>query len=135
MTTIVESWLHRYDPPVRTLAQELRGLVRSALPECEEGLRPGWGLIGYRTRVGSRGRYLGFVAPLEDSVLLGFEWGTLLDDPDRLLTPRGSQVSVYKAIPGTPYPADRLAELICQSAALAEMPSELRRQQLVRRQA
>lgn len=135
MTTIVESWLHRYDEPVRQLANELRTLVRAAIPGCEEALRPGWGLIGYRTKPGSGGRYLGFVSPRADCVFLGFEWGTLLDDEQGLLEPRGSQVSIYRAVPGEPYPAERLAELIRQAAALVEMPPEMRRQQLARRQA
>lgn len=135
MTTIVESWLHRYDEPVRQLANELRMLVRTALPGCEEALRPGWGLIGYRTRTGSHGRYVGFVAPLEDCVFLGFEWGMLLDDGDQLLEPRGGQVSVYRAVPGEPFPVERLSDLLRQAAVLAEMPAEMRSQQLVRREA
>lgn len=127
---VLDSWLLRFDPEVRELVHALRTVVRETLPESEEGLRPGWGLIGYRTRAGSRGRYLGFVSPQDDCALLGLEWGTLIDDPSRLLAPRGNQVAVYRGRPGERLPTEELAILLRQAATLAELPSGLRRDRL-----
>ncbi len=67
----------------------LRGLIRDALPEVEEAARPGWHAIGYRHP--DQG-YLCGIFPHDDAVKLGFEFGMLLPDPDRLLSGDGKQL-------------------------------------------
>lgn len=80
-----EVLLDAYPEPIRAAAELLRVAVRRAVPDAIEAVRPGWKLIGYRVPAGRRAPYFGFVAPEPGHVHLGFEYGALLDDPDRVL--------------------------------------------------
>jgi hypothetical protein len=57
-----------------------------------EAVYTGWKLIGYRVKEGKRDAYFCFVAPLPDHVVLGFEYGVQLYDPDQRLEGNGTQV-------------------------------------------
>lgn len=74
-----------YPPDRRDAVEALRALVRRAVPEAVEAVRPGWRLIGYDVPVGRRTRYFAFVWPEPEHVHLGFEHGIFLRDPDRIL--------------------------------------------------
>lgn len=87
-----EEYLARFEPHLRELANRLRALVRKTLPNVEELVYPGWNLIGYRLPVGKRSVYLGFISSDADHVHLGFEYGILLPDPQKLLQGQGTQV-------------------------------------------
>ncbi len=84
-----EALLADYPPPMRAIAERLRGIVRQVMPEAIERVRPGWRLIGYDVPVGRRTVYFCYVAPEYEHVHLGFEWGILMDDPHQLLIGRG----------------------------------------------
>ena len=58
----------------------------------DEAVYTGWHLIGYRVREGRRSRYFCFVAPFEDRIGLGFEYGVLLTNDAGLLEGGGTQV-------------------------------------------
>lgn len=87
-----EAFLAPYHPAVQAAAHELRTLIKATVPEAIEAVRVGWTLIGYRIPHGKKAPYFGFVAPLVDRAVLGFEFGYLLDDPEGLLSGNGSQV-------------------------------------------
>jgi hypothetical protein len=70
-----EDILPTFPPEVRQLAEELRSLVKQAVQEALEAVYPGWRLIGYRVPIGKRSSYFGFIAPFDDKVFLGFEYG------------------------------------------------------------
>lgn len=80
-----EILLTGFPNPIRLAAERLRRIVRDAVPDAQEAVRPGWRLIGYRVPAGRKLRYFGFIAPEQVHVHLGFEYGHLLDDPDGLL--------------------------------------------------
>ena len=80
-----EALLADHSPEHRAIANALRRLVRDAVPDAIERVRPGWGLIGYDVPFGRRTRYFAFVWVEPEHVHLGFEHGVLMDDPQGLL--------------------------------------------------
>jgi hypothetical protein len=84
-----EALLAAYPPGHQDVANALRRLVKRAVPNAIERVRPGWGLIGYDVPAGRRTRYFAFIWPEPDHVHLGFEHGVLMDDPHGLLQGAG----------------------------------------------
>ena len=87
-------FLEHYPPRVAEHAQELRRVVRRAVPASIERLRPGWKLIGYDLPVTRHGTYFAWVWPQIEHVHVGWEVGTLMDDPRGLL--QGAQLNLKK---------------------------------------
>lgn len=109
-------------PEIRDIAGRLRAVVAEAVPEAIERVRTGWRLIGYDVPVGRGTRYFAFVAPEPKHVHLGFEVGTLMTDPDRLL--QGAHLDLKKVRfvtyePGDPIPTDALVRYTREAADLA----------------
>jgi hypothetical protein len=85
-----EALLAGYPPPMRAIARHLRVVVRRAVPDAVERVRPGWRLIGYDVPNGPRRlTYFCYVAPEVEHVHLGFEYGVFMSDPDGVLLGRG----------------------------------------------
>jgi hypothetical protein len=85
-----EAFLAGYPPPMRSIAERLRAVIRRAVPDAVERVRPGWRLIGYDVPAGPRRRsYFCYVAPEFEHVHLGFEYGVFMADPDRVLLGEG----------------------------------------------
>jgi hypothetical protein len=84
-----EALLHDFPAPMQAIAQRLRAIVKRAEPDAIERVRPGWRLIGYDLPVGRKAIYFAYVAPENEHVHLGFEWGILMDDPDGRLLGQG----------------------------------------------
>ncbi len=80
-----ELLLGGYPEPMIELAEELRRIVRQAVPEAIEAVRPGWRLIGYDLAVGRRTSFFAWIMPEAHHVHLGFPKGVLLADPRRVL--------------------------------------------------
>jgi hypothetical protein len=125
-----------YPDEIREQAESLRKLVRRAVPDVIERVRPGWRLIGYDVPVGRRTRYFAYVAPEYQHVHLGFEHGTLMTDPDGLLM--GAHLRLRKVryltyLPGQPIPGGAVLRLIRQAASIAAMPLSERSAMLVTR--
>ena len=78
-----------HSPEHRAIANRLRELVLDAVPEAIEGVRPGWGLIGYDVPFGRRTRYFAFIWAEPEHVHLGFEQGVLMADPHGRLEGQG----------------------------------------------
>jgi hypothetical protein len=119
-----ELFLEAYPPAIRDVAERLCAVVRQAVPDAIERVRPGWRLIGYDVPVGRRTRYFAFVAPEVEHVHLGFEYGVWMTDPDNLL--RGAHLNLRKVRfvtyePGDPIPEPALVEYIREAARLATM--------------
>src|SRR5262245_35465756 len=60
-----EEILADHAPPVRELAETLRGIVRAEVPEASEAGYPGWHGFGYRH---PRAGYFGVIFPYADTV-------------------------------------------------------------------
>jgi hypothetical protein len=119
-----ELFLEGYAPPIRAVAERLRAVVRRAVPDAVERVRPGWRLIGYDVAVGKRTRYFAFVAPEPEHVHLGFEYGAWMADPHHLLL--GDHLNLRKVRfvtyrPGDVIPWAKLVAYVRDAATLAEV--------------
>ena len=84
-----EALLEDFAPHLRAIAQRLRQVVRGAVPDAVERVRPGWQLIGYDVPVGRRGVYFAWIWLQPEHVHLGFQQGWAMRDPRSLLNGRG----------------------------------------------
>lgn len=129
-----EALLADHSPEHRALANALRDIVRRAVPDAIERVRPGWGLIGYDVPVGRRTRYFAWIWPEPEHVHLGFEHGVLMDDPQRLLKGRGVTKKVrwltFQHLDEIPSEAPDLVREAVRVATMSRMERELRRMDL-----
>jgi hypothetical protein len=117
-------FLADYPAPIRRGAARLRELVRRAVPDAIEGVRPGWRLIGYDVPAGRRTRYFAFVLPEPVHVHLGFEYGAWMLDPEGVL--QGAHLRLRKVrfltfSPGDPIDASLVLDLTREAARVALM--------------
>jgi hypothetical protein len=87
-----DEFVENYPPPLRDLANLLRALVKETVPETNEAVNAGWGLLAYRIPIGKREAYWGWIGADGDHAHLGFEYGILLNDSGQLLEGEGTQV-------------------------------------------
>jgi hypothetical protein len=87
-----EEFLSTFPPEIQELANELRSLVKETIPNVKEAVYTGWKLIGYRVKKGRRDAYFCFIAPFPNRIMLGFEYGIQLFDPNLQLEGDGTQV-------------------------------------------
>ncbi len=124
-----ELFLESYPDGIREQAERLRALMRQVVPDAIERVRLGWRLIGYDLLVGRRRTYFAWVAPEPIHVHIGFQVGTLMRDPDRLL--RGARLHLRKVRyltfkAGEPIPEDTVLEFIAEAARVAALSREER---------
>ena len=120
-----DAFLEAYPRGIRAGANELRAVVRRAVPDAIERVRTGWRLIGYEVPVGRRTRYFAWVAPEPVHFHLGFEFGIFMADPDCML--EGAHLRLRKVryltfTAGQALPHAALVELTREAARLAAMP-------------
>jgi hypothetical protein len=84
-----EALLEDFAPHLQAIAQRLREIVTTTLPDAVERVRPGWQLIGYDVPVGRRSVYFAWVWLQPEHVHLGFQHGWAMRDPRGLLQGRG----------------------------------------------
>jgi hypothetical protein len=118
-----EALLEDFPPPMQTIANRLREIVKEAIPQAIERVRPGWRLIGYDLPIGRRAVYFAYVAPEDQHVHLGFEHGWAMRDPHALLVGVGvtKQVRWLTFLEGDPIPDELCRELILEGARVATM--------------
>lgn len=80
MSDAVHDFLADSAPDVRTLALEIRALVRRLVPDAQEDVRPGWRSIGY-SHDGTLKSSVCAIIPHRAHVNVQFLQGTELDDP------------------------------------------------------
>jgi hypothetical protein len=112
-----EHILTGHTPEVRQLCEALRSLVRAEVPEAIEVAYPSWHGIGYHH---PQSGYFCAIFPMNDMVKLGFEWGVLLADPERLLTGNGKQVRYLNILNQTDVRAEAIRQFL--QAALGLPP-------------
>jgi hypothetical protein len=132
-----EALLDAFPEPMRDIADRLRRIVRRAVPDSIEAVRPGWRLIGYDVAAGRRSAYFAYVAPERGHVHLGFEHGVLMDDPAGLLIGRGvtRRVRWLTFVPGDELDAAALEALVREAARVALMTRSERFARLLEREA
>jgi hypothetical protein len=124
-----EAYLAAYPADIRKAAERLRAIVRRAVPDAAERVRPGWHLIGYDLLVGRRSVYFAYVAAEPVHVHLGFEFGVSMADPDQLL--EGAHLGLRQVRYLTFRPGDAIHEapllgLTREAARVAAMSREQR---------
>jgi hypothetical protein len=124
-----DAFLEPYPADIRAAAEVLRAVVKRAVPDAVERVRPGWRLIGYDLPVGRRSVYFAWVAPEPVHIHLGFQVGIFMADPDRIL--KGAHLRLKKVRyltfrPGQPIPEPQLVELTLEAARIAAMSREER---------
>ena len=117
-------FLAGYPIEVQDLAEQLRAVVRDAVPEAIERVRVGWRIIGYDVPVGRKTRYFAFVAPEPKHVHIGWERGIWMADPDGIL--RGAHLKLKRVRyvtyePGDAIPTETLVAYTIEAAALTAM--------------
>jgi hypothetical protein len=85
-TSDVAGFLGKYPRPIQQIVTALRRLIRKSVPGVVETVNPQRRRIRYRVTDGGRTHYFCHLAPFDDHVRLGFEFGALLADPGGLLT-------------------------------------------------
>ncbi len=123
-----EAFLDSYPPPIRSIAETLRLIVRRAMPDAVERVRSGWRLIGYDLPIGTRAVYFAYVAPEIEHIHLGFEHGVWMDDPHGALLGAGitRQVRWLTFRPGEPIDAKLATDLVREAARVALIPRSAR---------
>ena len=102
----ITEFLAGYPSSVAAQAQRLHGLVLQAAPTAIARVRHGWHLIGYDLPLGRRTTYFAWVGLELKHVHVGWQVGTLMADPDRVL--RGAQLRLKKVRYLTYKPTDKI---------------------------
>ena len=105
----VEELLAIYPEDITALANDLRPVIREAMPEAVEVAYPGWQAIGYRDP--SAGYVCG-VFLFDDQVRLIFEHGNLLPDPEGVLEGKTKQTRHLTLRPGQSLPTKRIKQFV-----------------------
>jgi hypothetical protein len=111
----LEDLLALYPENVAALANELRPIIRGAMPEAVEVAYPGWQAIGYRD---PRAGYVCGIFLFEDHVRLIFERGNLLPDPDGVLEGKTKQTRHLTLHPEASLPVERISHFVAVAADL-----------------
>lgn len=85
-----ENLLASFDPPIQDLARQTRALIFDVLPQTVEVVWAKQKTIGYGTGPKKMSEHFSWIAPYKKHVLLGFNYGSELPDPDQLLTGTGN---------------------------------------------
>jgi hypothetical protein len=122
-------FLAGYTDDVQATANRLRAVVKRAVPEVVERVRPGWRIIGYDWAIGRRSVYFAWVMPESVHVHLGWVHGVYLDDPERRL--EGAQLRLVTTRfvtfePGDDIPEAEMEAFTHQAARVAAMSREER---------
>jgi len=126
----VEFLLDAYPEAIRETGMALRSLIFRTVPGAAETVRPGWRWVAYSLPEGKRVRNFAWIGPERRHIHLGFEHGTLLADPDRLLhgaEERLKQVRYFTFEPSIDLDEAILADYVRRAADLATLPSGARR--------
>jgi hypothetical protein len=125
-----EFLLDGFPPAIRTTGRTLRALILRTIPRSVETIRPGWRWIAYSLPEKGKVRNFAWIGPERKHIHLGFEHGTLLADPERIL--RGAEERLKKFRYFTFEPEIDLDEAVLvdyvrRAADLAVMPASARR--------
>ena len=126
----VESLLDAYPATIRETGLALRSLIFRVVPDTVETIRPGWRWIAYSLPDARRVRNFAWIGPEQKHIHLGFEHGTLLADPDRLLhgaEERLKQFRYFTFEPSIDIDEAVLADYLRRAADVATLPTGARR--------
>lgn len=122
--------LDGYPAAIRDTGRALRELIFRTVPGTVETIRPGWHWIAYSLPDGRRVRNYAWIGPERKHIHLGFEHGTLLADPDRILHGAEERLKKFRYFtfePAIDIDPEVLADFLRRAADLATLPSSARR--------
>ena len=125
-TQPVEFLLDDYPEAIRATGMALRSLIFRTVPGAVETVRPGWRWIAYSLPEGKRVRNFAWIGPERKHIHLGFEHGTLVADPQRLLhgaEVRLKQFRYFTFEPSIDVDEATLAMYVRRAADLTTLPS------------
>jgi hypothetical protein len=110
-------------PGLQPIVEALRVVVREALPDAVERVRPGWGLIGYDVPNGKRTAYVAWIWPEREHCHLGFQQGWAMRDPRGVLQGAGvtKQVRWLTFDAGDDIDDDLCREFLVEAAEVGRM--------------
>ncbi len=112
---IIQEILKPHTREILETVSELREFFKEEFPSLIEKGYPVWKGIGYSD---SKSGYLCAIFPLDAEIKLGFEYGIILKDKDKVLHGDGKQVR-YLTIPsGTEINRKQIKDFVKQSLAL-----------------
>jgi hypothetical protein len=126
----VEFLLDDYPEAIRATGMALRSLIFRTIPGAVETVRPGWRWIAYSLPQGKRVRNFAWIGPERRHIHLGFEHGTLVADPERLLHGAEERLKRFRYFtfePSIDVDEATLATYVRRAADLATLPSGARR--------
>ena len=126
----VEFLLDDYPEAIRETGMALRSLIFRTVAGTVETIRPGWRWIAYSLPEGKRVRNFAWIGPERKHIHLGFEHGTLLADPERLLhgaEERLKQFRYFTFEPSIDVDEAILADYLRRAADLATLSTASRR--------
>ena len=85
----VDRFVAQVEPPLRTIVESLRAMIRAEVPELREQLI--MGIPWYSVREG-----ICYIAPYSKHVNLGFHFGAHIKDPKKLLEGTGKNLRHVK---------------------------------------
>jgi hypothetical protein len=119
-----EALLCAYPDATAAIGEQLRAVVRLAVPAAREQVRMGWRLIGYDIPVGRGTRYFAYISPEPIHIHLGFEHGALMHDPGAVLEGahlRLRRVRFLTFTPGSEVITEALVPLVREAARVAAL--------------
>jgi hypothetical protein len=125
-----EFLLDDYPDAIRETGRALRELIFRTVPGTVEAVRPGWRWIAYSLPDGRRVRNYAWIGPERKHIHLGFEHGTLLADPNRLLHGAEERLKKFRYFtfePSIDIDEAVLADYLRRAADLAILPASARR--------
>lgn len=112
----LNEFLCLYPEDVQRLFHRLKVLMEITLPDSEQIFFEGWKNLSFGTGKGRSAPSLAvYLAPLKDSVNLGFYAGTDLTDPSGLLKGSGKKMRHIKMRPDTGIPEEEIIFLVLQA--------------------
>jgi hypothetical protein len=129
-TLPAEFLLDGYPPAIRETGLQLRRLIFRTIPAAVETVRPGWRWVAYSLPDARRVRNFAWIGPERKHIHLGFEHGTLLADPDRMLHGAEERLRKFRYFtfePSIDIDEAVLVDFIRRAADLAVMPASERR--------
>ena len=137
-TQPVEFLLDGYPAAIRATGQALRRLIFRTVPGAVETVRPGWRWVAYSLPQGKRVRNFAWIGPERRHIHLGFEHGTLLADPERILHGAQERLKKFRYVtfePSIDVDEAILADYVRRAADLAILPTGARRTMALERAA
>jgi hypothetical protein len=109
---LIDAIIHRANPTLQPIAEEIRSLVKTTIPESTEAINP-WGIPTFDFH-----GPICFMMVGKHHITLGFSRGTSLSDAANLLEGVGKNLRHVKLTGASPLPAAALTKLIRQAATL-----------------